>query len=89
MLVGLISDPSLELTNADLGSARRVERHRLPDLVHLQLLGRLGALLAHGVADGERRARKDLEDNELKEKSRAHWISKARGKIGISFRPLL
>jgi hypothetical protein len=72
VLVGLISDPSLKLASADLGATGRVERHRSPDLVHLQLLGRLGALLAHGVADGERHAPKDLEDDELKEKSRAH-----------------
>jgi hypothetical protein len=67
MLIGLIGDPPLELAGMDLGAVGQVERHHSSDLVRLQLLGRLGALLAHVVASDERRGQKVLEDDEQKE----------------------
>jgi hypothetical protein len=89
VLIGLISDPPLELAGANLGAAGRIEWHSLLDLVRLKLLGRLGTFLAHGVASCEKCVRDDLEDDGQMEESRAQLISEAWGKIGILFCPLL
>jgi hypothetical protein len=89
MLVGLVGDPTHELISVDLGAAGQIERHRLPDLVRLQLLGQPDALQAHGVAGGTTRVQKDLEGGEQEEEGKARWISEAWGKVGIPPHPLL
>jgi hypothetical protein len=56
VLVGLVGDPPLELVGIDPGAAGQIERHCLPDLVCLLLLGRSDVLGTHGGTSNGGRA---------------------------------